>query len=101
MSVLYEFKSCNHLWCTIVCICLCRQCHECVLYILPRTLYGIIITSTVPAIIQFIILWALYTYMCRILTFITCVLLYTALIYIFIFILLMYCTDDLFFFYYC
>ena len=88
MSVLYEFKSCNHLWCTIVCICLCRQCHECVLYILPRTLqlYGIIITSTVPAIIQFIILWApIYVHVPYITLYYLCIIVYCFDLHIYIY----------------
>lgn len=84
----------------IVCTCLCRQCHECVLYILARKLCGIIITSTVPAIIQFIILWApIYVHVSYITLYYLCIIVYSFDLYMFIFILLMYCTDEYFFYY--
>lgn len=71
-----------------MCTCLCRQCHECVLYILARKLCGIIITSTVPAIIKFIILWApIYVHVSYITLYYLCIIVYSFDLYMFIFIL--------------
>ena len=62
--------------------------HECVLYILARKLCGIIITSTVPAIIKFIILWApIYVHVSYITLYYLCIIVYSFDLYMFIFIL--------------
>ena len=58
------------------------------LYILARKLCGIIITSTVPAIIKFIILWApIYVHVSYITLYYLCIIVYSFDLYMFIFIL--------------